>query len=111
MAKQNETHEDRIFKLEYNDTRRDGHINDIRENVKNIAEMQKEILIVLGGSKLSKSKGALEMLDEVKDKLTALKKMVDNHDSDLRQVKFWGRGTAGIAFVSIGLVFKKIFNL
>ena len=111
MAKHNKTHEERLTELEFKDERRDGHINEIRKDVKAIAEMQKEFLIILGGTSLNKNKGALSMLEEVKSKMTEVEKVVNNHTNDLSQVKFWGRGSAGIIFVSLGLVIKKIFNI
>lgn len=111
MAKQNQTHEERITTLEFKDDRRDGHIGEIKKDVKAIADMQKEILIVLGGSPLNKNKGALDLLTDLKGKIENIELSVERNTSELGQVKFWGRGASGVAFVSLGLMMKKLFNL
>lgn len=111
MAKQNQTHEDRIVALEFKDERRDNHMGEIKKDVKAIADMQKEILMVLGGSPLNKNKGALDLLTDLKSKIETIELAVERNTSELSQVKFWGRGASGVAFVSLGLMVKKLFNL
>ena len=93
--------DERLKALEVKDERRDAHIKDIRENVKNIADMQKEILIVLGGSELNRNKGVISMLDDVKAKVEDLKIKADSHTKDIDAGKWWGRGIAGALMITI----------
>jgi hypothetical protein len=95
------TTDERLKALEVKDERRDLHIKDIRENVKNIAEMQKEILIVLGGSELNKNKGVISMLDDVKSKVEGLQIKSESHAKDIDSAKWWGRGIAGALIITI----------
>jgi hypothetical protein len=95
------TIDERLKALEIKDERRDMHIKDIRENVKNIAELQKEILIVLGGSELYKNKGVISILDDVKLKVDNLQVKSESHEKDIDSAKWWGRGIAGALIITI----------
>ena len=95
------TIDERLKALEIKDERRDLHIKDIRESVKNVAEMQKEILIVLGGSELNKNKGVISMLDDVKSKVESLQIKSESHAKDIDSAKWWGRGIAGALIITI----------
>jgi len=111
MAKQNETPNDRLLKLEEKDLRRDAHYTNLNAKIDNLTDSQKQIVMLLGGTPLNGNKGFISLLDEVDKRLKMIEDKSKDHHRDLEQVKFWGRGTAGVVFVSLGLVLKKLFNL
>ncbi len=101
MAKE-KTLSERVLILEENDSRRNSHITDIRENIKGINESLKSLVIVIGGSELNNKKGISSMLDETLKKVEQIEKKVDNHEIKIEHGYWWGRG---VALGFIGIVF------
>jgi hypothetical protein len=45
------------------------------------------------------------------DKIRFLETELMNVKNDIDGAKFWGKGLAGVIFITIGIAFKKLFNL
>jgi hypothetical protein len=68
--------------------------------------------VVLGFvSALNGNKGFVRLMELNEDKIRFLETELMNVQNDIDGAKFWGKGLAGVIFVTIGIAFKKLFNL
>ena len=54
--------------------------------------------MLLGGSALNGNKGFIKLMDAVDEKVDIIERQVDKMQKDVDNVKFWGRGAAGVLF-------------
>lgn len=111
MAKENPTINERVLILENKDERRDAHYVKLNAKIDELTKSQTQIIELLAGTDLNDKKGFIKLVNKIEEKVNALELQNADHTRDLSQVKFWGRGTAGVVFVSLGLMVKKLFHL
>lgn len=91
--------------------RLENHFKVYKTDMVDVKDSLKEVKILLGGSQLNGHKGFIKLMEAVEEKVDKLEKDNESIKKDLDNIKFWGRGASGVAFVTIGLVLKKIFSL
>jgi hypothetical protein len=91
--------------------RLEEHFKFYKRDVSEIKDSVKEIKILLGGSALNGNKGFVRLMELNEDKIRFLETELMNVKNDIDGAKFWGKGLAGVIFVTIGIAFKKLFNL
>lgn len=91
--------------------RLENHFKVYKTDMVDVKDSLKEVKILLGGSQLNGHKGFIKLMEAVEEKVDKLEKDNESIKKDLDSIKFWGRGASGVAFVTIGLMLKKIFAL
>lgn len=91
--------------------RLEHHFKVYKQDVEDIKNSVKEIRILLGGSALNNHKGFIRLMELNEDKVRQLEGDLHDMRNDIENAKFWGKGFTGIAFVTIGLILKKILSL
>lgn len=91
--------------------RLENHFKVYKTDMVDVKDSLKEVKILLGGSQLNGHKGFIKLMEAVEEKVDKLEKDNESIKKDLDSIKFWGRGASGVAFVTIGLMIKKIFSL
>lgn len=91
--------------------RLENHFKVYKTDMQDVKDGLKEVRILLGGTELNGRKGFVKVMELVEEKVDKLEKDNEAIKKDLESIKFWGRGSAGVAFVTIGLMLKKIFSL
>jgi hypothetical protein len=76
-----------------------------------IKDSVKEIKILLGGSALNGNKGFVRLMELNEEKIDSMEVELAKLKNDFETAKFWGRGATGVAFVTLGLIIKKILSL
>lgn len=91
--------------------RLENHFKVYKTDMQDVKDGLKEVRMLLGGTELNGHKGFIKLMETVEEKVDRLDS--DNHiiKKDLENIKFWGRGSAGVVFVTLGLMIKKIFSL
>lgn len=90
--------------------RLENHFKVYKNDVLDIKISLNEVRALLGGSELNGKKGFIYLMETIEKKVEILERENENHKSDIEQGKFWGRGLAGVIFVSIGLIIKRIIE-
>jgi len=91
--------------------RLENHFKVYKTDMQDVKDGLKEVRILLGGTELNGRKGFVKVMELVEEKVDKLEKDNEAIKKDLESIKFWGRGASGVAFVTIGLMLKKIFAL
>lgn len=91
--------------------RLENHFKVYKTDMVDVKDSLKEVKILLGGSQLNGHKGFIKLMEAVEGKVDKLEKENELIKKDLDSIKFWGRGASGVAFVTLGLVVKKLFSL
>lgn len=91
--------------------RLENHFKVYKTDMQDVKDGMKEIKILLGGTELNGRKGFVKVMELVEEKVDKLERDTDIIKKDLESIKFWGRGATGVAFVTIGLMIKKLFSL
>lgn len=91
--------------------RLENHFKVYKTDMQDVKDGLKEVRILLGGTELNGRKGFVKVMELVEEKVDKLEKDNELIKNDLESIKFWGRGASGVAFVTIGLMLKKIFAL
>lgn len=91
--------------------RLENHFKVYKTDMQDVKDGLKEVRILLGGTELNGKKGFVKVMELVEEKVDKLEKDNEAIKKDLESIKFWGRGASGVAFVTIGLMLKKIFAL
>lgn len=91
--------------------RLENHFKVYKTDMQDVKDGLKEVRILLGGTELNGRKGFVKVMELVEEKVDKLEKDNELIKKDLDSIKFWGRGASGVAFVTIGLMLKKIFSL
>lgn len=91
--------------------RLENHFKVYKTDMQDVKDGLKEVRILLGGTELNGKKGFVKVMELVEEKVDKLEKDNEAIKKDLESIKFWGRGASGVAFVTIGLMLKKIFSL
>jgi hypothetical protein len=76
-----------------------------------IKDSVKEIKILLGGSALNGNKGFVRLMELNEEKIDNMEVELTKLKNDFETAKFWGRGATGVAFVTLGLIIKKVLSL
>lgn len=91
--------------------RLENHFKVYKTDMKDVKDELKEVRILLGGTELNGRKGFVKVMELVEDKVDRLEMQIQLMENDMDNVKFWGKGIAGVIFITIGIAFKKLFNL
>lgn len=91
--------------------RLENHFKVYKTDMQDVKDGLKEVRILLGGTELNGKKGFVKVMELVEEKVNKLEKDNEAIKKDLESIKFWGRGASGVAFVTIGLMLKKLFSL
>lgn len=91
--------------------RLENHFKVYKTDMQDVKDGLKEVRILLGGTELNGRKGFVKVMELVEEKVDKLEKDNEAIKKDLDSIKFWGRGASGVAFVTIGLMLKKLFSL
>lgn len=91
--------------------RLENHFKVYKTDMQDVKDGLKEVRILLGGTELNGKKGFVKVMELVEEKVDKLERDNEAIKKDLESIKFWGRGASGVAFVTIGLMLKKIFSL
>ena len=91
--------------------RLEQHFSLYKQDMADIKDSVKEIKILLGGSALNGNKGFVRLMELNEEKIEAMEVELAKIKHDFETAKFWGRGATGVAFVTLGLVIKKILSL
>jgi chaperonin cofactor prefoldin len=91
--------------------RLENHFKVYKTDMQDVKDGLREVKILLGGTDLNGRKGFIKVMELVEEKVDTLEKKQELMQNDLDTIKFWGRGTAGVLFITIGLMLKKLFNL
>lgn len=91
--------------------RLENHFKVYKTDMQDVKDGLKEVRILLGGTELNGRKGFVKVMELVEEKVDKLEKDNEIIKKDLESIKFWGRGASGVAFVTIGLMLKKVFSL
>lgn len=91
--------------------RLENHFKVYKTDMQDVKDGLKEVRILLGGTELNGRKGFVKVMELVEEKVDKLEKDNEAIKKDLESIKFWGRGASGVAFVTIGLMLKKLFSL
>lgn len=91
--------------------RLENHFKVYKNDMKDVKDELKEVRILLGGTELNGRKGFVRVMELVEDKVDRLEMQLQLMENDMDNVKFWGKGIAGVIFITIGIAFKKLFNL
>ena len=91
--------------------RLEQHFKVYKQDVADIKDSVKEIRILLGGSALNNNKGFIRLMELNEDKVRHLENELHDLRNDMENAKFWGKGFTGVAFITLGLIIKKIFSL
>lgn len=91
--------------------RLENHFKVYKTDMQDVKDGLKEVRILLGGTELNGRKGFVKVMELVEEKVDKLEKDNEAIKKDLESIKFWGRGASSVAFVTIGLMLKKIFAL
>ena len=91
--------------------RLENHFKVYKTDMQDVKDGLKEVRILLGGTELNGRKGFVKVMELVEEKVDKLEKDNELIKKDLESIKFWGRGSAGVVFVTIGLMLKKLFSL
>lgn len=105
------TDKEKISYLMATDNRREAHHKELKKDVEQLTKSVNNLISLIAGNDLNGNKGLYSLTKEIESK-------VDKHQSELQSlnqtidgIKFWGRGSAGVVFVTLGLMIKKIFTL
>ncbi len=90
--------------------RLEHHIRLYKQDVEDIKDSVKEIKMLLGGSALNGNKGFVYLMNLNEKKIEAIELELNKIKNDFETAKFWGRGATGVAFVTLGLIIKKILS-
>jgi len=101
MPNKNLTPESRILILEEKDLRRDAHYKNLNLKIDELTASQKQMIDLLAGTNLNGNKGLVRLLETVEEKVNLNKDQVKDMQKDIDNVKFWGRGAAGLLFMTI----------
>lgn len=91
--------------------RLEQHFKVYKKDVADIKDKVNEIRILLGGSALNGNKGFVRLMELNEDKIKTLENELINVKNDVDSAKFWGKGLAGVLFVTVGIALKKLFHL
>ena len=91
--------------------RLENHFKVYKTDVSDIKDELKEVRMLLGGSTLNCNKGFIRLMEAVETKVDKLEVDIQEIKHDVSSAKFWGRGATGVAFVTIGLMIKKLLEL
>lgn len=91
--------------------RLENHFKVYKTDMKDVKEELKEVRVLLGGTELNGRKGFVKVMELVEEKVDRLEMKIELMDRDMENVKFWGKGLAGVIFITIGIAFKKLFSL
>jgi len=91
--------------------RLEHHFRIYKQDLSDIKDSVKEIKILLGGSALNGNKGFVHLMELNDEKIEILEKELTQIKSDFETAKYWGKGVTGVAFVTLGLIIKKILSL
>jgi len=91
--------------------RLEQHFRLYKQDMADIKDSVKEIKILLGGSALNGNKGFVRLMELNEEKIEAMEVELAKIKHDFETAKFWGRGATGVAFVTLGLIIKKILSL
>jgi hypothetical protein len=91
--------------------RLEQHFSLYKQDMADIKDSVKEIKILLGGSALNGNKGFVRLMELNEEKIDNMEVELAKLKNDFETAKFWGRGATGVAFVTLGLVIKKILSL
>jgi hypothetical protein len=100
-----------IIEIKHEVGRLRSHFEVYKTDVSDVRDGIKEIKILLGGTALNGHKGFIKLMEAVEEKVDKIDKENELIKKDLDSIKFWGRGASGVAFVTLGLVVKKLFSL
>jgi hypothetical protein len=91
--------------------RLEHHFRLYKQDMADIKDSVKEIKILLGGSALNGNKGFVRLMELNEEKIDNMEVEIAKIKNDFETAKFWGRGATGVAFVTLGLIIKKILSL
>lgn len=90
--------------------RLENHFKVYKNDMTDVKDSLKEVRTLLGGSELNGKKGFIYLMETIEKKVDAIELEVEKNKNDIQQGNFWGRGLAGVIFVSIGLIVKRIME-
>jgi len=108
MPNKNLTPESRILVLEEKDLRRDAHYINLNKKIDELTASQRQMIDLLAGTNLNGNKGLVKLLETVEEKVNLNRENVRDMQKDIDSVKFWGRGAAGLLFMSLLAVINYI---
>lgn len=91
--------------------RLENHFKVYKTDMQDVKDGLKEVRILLGGTELNGRKGFVKLMETIEEKVDRLEADNQTIKKDLESIKFWGRGASSVAFVTIGLIIKKMFSL
>ena len=99
----NEEIAEKIHVLSEKMDRYEKHRVELKKDVQNLTDSQKEILTLLVGSPLNGNKGFVKLMESVEEKVTILEKDIQSAKQTIDNVKFWGK-TATLLLTGLFLV-------
>jgi archaellum component FlaC len=105
------TQAEKVDFLMATDNRREDHIKELQKDVQLLTTNVSNLTTAIVGSSLNNNKGLVKLIEQIEIKVEKIKEENAMNKKDLDTAKFWGRGAAGVLFVSMGLLIKKIFQL
>jgi len=90
-----------IIEIKHEIGRLRHHSELYKVDMSDVKDSLKEIRILLGGSALNGNKGFIVLMETIEEKTDAIEKQVKDMQKDIDNVKFWGRGAAGLLFMTI----------
>ena len=100
-----------LFILSEKMDRDESHRKELKKDVEAVSSRQSEIVTLLAGSDLNNKKGILSLIDEIDKRTRALEMQNQDITNDIKNAKFWGKSIVGVAFVTFGLIIKKLLSL
>jgi len=97
-----------IIEIKHEVGRLRNHFEVYKTDMVDVKDSLKEIRLLLGGSPLNNNKGFIRLIESVEEKVDAIEEQVTKIQKDLDNVKFWGRGAAGILFTFVIVIINYI---
>ena len=88
--------------------RLEHHFSVYKTDMTDVKDSLKEVRILLGGSSLNNNKGFIMLMESVERKVEAMELELNDIKKDVDNVKFWGRGAAGLLFGGILVILNVI---
>lgn len=105
------TDKEKISYLMATDNRREAHHKELKKDVEQLTKSVNELITLIAGNDLNGKKGLYSLTKEIEGKVEKHQSELQSINQSISDIKFWGRGSAGVLFVSLGLMVKKIFSL
>jgi len=95
---------DRVLTLETKDERRDSHYLDLKKQLQELTNSQRQIIELLAGTELNDKKGFIKLVDKTVERVDIMSNQNIEMKKDMDNTKFWGR-TATAIFIALFVYF------